>query len=127
MPKQTGNHSTCSRTAVFRGLSAPLPRGPRSAVPHAGRPSGRHGTGLQPACRQIKYKSIFEKTEEFDWMIEHAHEYGFILRFPKDKEEETGYHFESWHYRYVGKDIAKYIKEHNISFEEYYATIIKDW
>ena len=60
-------------------------------------------------------------------MQEHAHEYGFILRFPKDKVNETGYTYESWHYRYVGIEEAKYIKENNISFEEYYATIIKDW
>ena len=55
-------------------------------------------------------------------MQKHAHEYGFILRFPKDKENETGYIYESWHYRYVGKNIAKYIKEHKISLEEYIAT-----
>ena len=62
----------------------------------------------------------------FQFVKAHAHEYGFILRFPKDKEDETGYVYESWHYRYVGKDIAKYIYEHNISYEEYYATMIKD-
>ena len=58
--------------------------------------------------------------------MKNAHKYGFILRFPKNKEEETGYHFESWHYRYVGIDIAKYIKENDISLEEYYATKIKE-
>ena len=40
---------------------------------------------------------------------------------PKDKEDITGYIYESWHYRYVGKKIAKYIHEHDITFEEYYA------
>ena len=58
-------------------------------------------------------------------MQEHAHEYGFILRFPKDKVNETGYQYESWHYRYVGKEIAKYIKDNKISFEEYCATVKK--
>ena len=57
-------------------------------------------------------------------MQNHAHEYGFILRFPENKVDETGYQFESWHYRYVGLEAAKYIKEHNISFEEYFATVI---
>ena len=60
-------------------------------------------------------------------MQENAHKYGFILRFPKNKENETKYEYESWHYRYVGVEIAEYIKNHNISFEEYYATKIKDW
>ena len=68
-----------------------------------------------------------KKTNEFNWMQEHAQEYGFILRYPKDKIEETGYMYESWHYRYVGEEVAKYIKENNISYEEYYATKIKDW
>ena len=69
----------------------------------------------------------FLETPTGAWVNQHAVEYGFILRFPKDKVEETGYQYESWHYRYVGKDAAQYIKENNISFEEYYATIIKDW
>ena len=59
-------------------------------------------------------------------MQENAYKYGFILRFPKDKVNETGYIYESWHYRYVGKDIAKYIHKNNISFEEYYARFIEN-
>ena len=103
--------------------------GKEEADTYSGRPGhSEHQTGLAVDVYngKINYTS-FEKTKEFTWMQEHAHEYGFILRFPKDKESETGYTYESWHYRYVGKEEAKYIKEHNISFEEYYATIIKDW
>ena len=73
---------------------------------------------------EIPYTS-FEKTNEFKWMKDNAYKYGFILRFPKDKVEETGYRYESWHYRYVGKEIAKYIYENNISYEEYYARFIE--
>ena len=58
-------------------------------------------------------------------MNEHAKEYGFILRFPENKEKETGYQYESWHYRYVGIDIAKYITDKDITLEEYHATKIK--
>ena len=54
-------------------------------------------------------------------MMDNAYKYGFILRFPKGKEKETGYSYESWHYRYVGKDIAKEINKENISLEEYHA------
>ena len=96
---------------------------------YSGRPGhSEHQTGLAVDVYNGKVNyTKFEETKEFEWMQKHAHEYGFILRFPKDKEEETGYMYESWHYRYVGKSIAKYIKENNISFEEYYATKIKDW
>ena len=103
--------------------------GQSKADTYSGRPGhSEHQTGLAVDVYNGKENyTNFERTKEFTWMKNHAHEYGFILRFPKDKVSETGYTYESWHYRYVGKDIAKYIKEHNISFEEYYATIIKDW
>ena len=103
--------------------------GKDKADTYSGRPGhSEHQTGLAIDVYNKKENyTSFEKTKEFDWMQDHAHEYGFILRFPKGKEDETGYIYESWHYRYVGKEIAKYIKEKDISFEEYYATIIKDW
>ena len=103
--------------------------GKEKADTYSGRPGySEHQTGLAVDVYNGKENyTNFEKTDEFDWMKEHAHEYGFILRFPKGKEEETGYTYESWHYRYVGPTVAKYIKQHNISFEEYYATKIKDW
>ena len=43
-----------------------------------------------------------------------------LIRYPKDKEKITGYKYEPWHYRYVGKEIAKYIHDNNITYEEYY-------
>ena len=96
---------------------------------YSGRPEhSEHQTGLAVDVYNGKENyTNFEKTNEFEWMKKNAYKYGFILRFPKDKEKETGYIYESWHYRYVGENIAKYIKENNISFEEYYATKIKDW
>ena len=103
--------------------------GEEKADTYSGRPGhSEHQTGLAADVYngQTNYTN-FEKTKEFTWMSNHAHEYGFILRFPKGKEKETGYEYESWHYRYVGKEIATYIKENNISFEEYYATILKNW
>ena len=61
----------------------------------------------------------FEKTKEFVWVKENAYKYGFILRYPKGKEHITGFKYEPWHIRYVGKKIAKYIYENNITLEEY--------
>ena len=51
----------------------------------------------------------FENTDEFKWLQKNAYKYGFILRYPKNKENITGYEYESWHYRYVGEKVAKEI------------------
>ena len=65
------------------------------------------------------YDKGFAETAAFEWLCEHAHEYGFILRFPEDKTDITGYSYESWHYRYVGVEHAKKIYEQGITLEEY--------
>ncbi len=77
-----------------------------------------HQTGLAVDINSTK--GSFEYTAEFRWLQEHAHEYGFILRYPKGKEWITGYAYEPWHYRYVGVDAAKIIYEEGIAYEEYY-------
>ncbi|MCI8554590.1 MAG: M15 family metallopeptidase [Clostridiales bacterium] len=61
----------------------------------------------------------FESTPAFRWLKEHCAEYGFILRFPKDKESITGVIYEPWHYRYVGKEAARSIMDRGITLEEY--------
>lgn len=61
----------------------------------------------------------YEKFDSFSWMYEHCDEYGFILRYPKDKQEITGITYEPWHYRYVGKEAAGYIMENGLCLEEY--------
>ena len=103
--------------------------GEAKADTYSGRPGhSEHQTGLAVDVynKENNYTN-FGKTKEFEWMQQHAHEYGFILRFPKDKEKETGYEYESWHYRYVGVEVATYIHDNNITLEEYHATKIKDW
>lgn len=65
----------------------------------------------------------FESTEEGQWLKEHAHEYGFILRYPKGKEEITRYIYEPWHFRYVGKEVAAQIKENEWTLEEYFNNV----
>lgn len=67
----------------------------------------------------------FENTKEFSWMKDNCYKYGFILRFPKNKEHLTGVNYESWHYRYVGEDAATYIYQNDITFEEYYAYFVE--
>lgn len=101
--------------------------GKKAADTYSGRPGfSEHQTGL--AVDLYDGETIyteFEKTKEFKWMQENAHKYGFILRFPKDKEDLTGYEYESWHYRYVGQKIATYIHDNNLCYEEYYAMFVE--
>lgn len=60
----------------------------------------------------------FETSLAYEWLINNCHNYGFILRFPRGKEDKTGYSFEPWHFRYVG-NIAKFIFERKLTLEEY--------
>jgi D-alanyl-D-alanine carboxypeptidase len=64
-------------------------------------------------------EECFEGTPEANWLQEHAAEYGFIIRYPKGKDSVTGYKYEPWHLRYVGKTIAKEIMNRSITLEEY--------
>ena len=65
--------------------------------------------------------NVFANSDEYMWMVENCYKYGFIYRFKKEYEGITGIRHEAWHYRYVGKKIAKEIYEKNMSLEEYYA------
>ena len=98
--------------------------GVEAADTYSARPGySEHQTGLAVDVYNGKIDfTNFENTKEYNWMQDNAYKFGFILRFPKDKVLETGYQYESWHYRYVGKEIAKYIHDNNLCFEEYYAT-----
>ena len=80
-----------------------------------------HQTGLAVDVEGSNYDyDEFENSKEFVWMKENAYKYGFILRYPKGKEKITGFKYEPWHYRYVGKDVAKTIHDENLTLEEYY-------
>ncbi len=85
--------------------------------------SSEHSSGL---AIDISYNEDFPddfySTEHGIFLKNNAHKYGFILRYPEGKEEITNYKYESWHYRYVGVDIATEIKNKGITLEEYYGT-----
>ena len=61
----------------------------------------------------------FEGTQAFAWLSENAHKFGFILRYPKEKESVTGYTYEPWHYRFVGREAATDIHLASLTLEEY--------
>lgn len=84
--------------------------------------SARPGFSEHQSALVIDVNSIddtFNDTLEAKWLEKHCAEYGFIIRYPKGKENITGYKYESWHIRYVGKDIAKEITELGITLDEY--------
>lgn len=84
-----------------------------------------HQTGLSIDISTLTSTADnFVDTKEFTWLINNAYKYGFILRYPEGKEYLTGYNYESWHYRYVGKEVAQQIHDEDITFDEYYAYYI---
>jgi zinc D-Ala-D-Ala carboxypeptidase len=84
-----------------------------------------HQTGLAldlgAASGRGQLAGSFASTRESKWLAKNAYKYGFILRYPKGKEKTTGYAYEPWHYRYVGKTIAKNMKAQKLkTLEAYY-------
>lgn len=86
--------------------------------------SSEHQTGMAVDIVATYYQQLnhnFANTKEAKWLKEHAHEYGFILRYPEDKTDITKITFEPWHFRYVGIETAAEIHTLNICYEEYIA------
>jgi len=87
--------------------------------------TSEHQLGLAADIMDKKYTykdpDEIGETETLKWMREHCAEYGFILRYPRDKEDITGFSYEPWHFRYVGEEAAAYIMETGICFEEFLA------
>ena len=79
--------------------------------------TSEHNAGL--AMDIISLEQSFENTKEFKWLNENAQDYGFILRYPKDKQDITEIIYEPWHWRYVGVENAKKIKASGQTLEEY--------
>lgn len=81
-----------------------------------------HQTGLSMDILSDEYLSLddgFENTIAFSWLEDNMSNFGFILRFPKGKEDITGYSYEPWHIRYVGISAATEIMEEGLTLEEY--------
>lgn len=91
--------------------------------------SSEHQSGLamdiSSQSADFMLSEEFANTAEGKWLANHAHSFGFILRYPKGKESITGYSFEPWHYRYVGQEAAKTIFENKLTLEEYFNLVKK--
>ncbi|MGN0993153.1 MAG: D-alanyl-D-alanine carboxypeptidase family protein, partial [Bacilli bacterium] len=104
---------------------AALRYGKESADLDTARPGhSEHQAGLAIDVSSTKNGNMldFENTDSFNWMVNNAHKYGFILRYPKGKEEIHGYVYEAWHYRYVGIEVATdmYNNYSDLTYDEYY-------
>ena len=95
--------------------------GQEAADTYSARPGySEHQSGM---CFDLNsVNDSFTNTNEGKWVNDNAFKYGFIIRFPKGKENETGYQYESWHLRYVGKELAEKLYNDGewISLEGYY-------
>lgn len=100
--------------------------GVKLADTYSARPGySEHQTGLAIDLKNMALKNARLSDENYKWLEENAHKYGFIVRFPKGKEQITGYKFENWHIRYVGKEVAEEIMDNNLTLEEYVDLIAK--
>lgn len=108
------NNNGCTDGKGSDGLYITMPAG-----------CSEHQSGLccdiTDVYRATKKWQDVDPTETFQYMVQHCHEYGFILRFPNGKGDITGVMYEPWHYRYVGVEAATYIMENNLTFEEFHA------
>lgn len=99
--------------------------GQEAADTYSARPGfSEHQTGLAFDIGEVGNSADyaddhFGETDAGKWLAAHAHEFGFIMRYPQGKKDVTGYKYESWHFRYVGKDIATKIYKDNSTLEEY--------
>ena len=83
-----------------------------------------HQTGLAFDIGS-RNSNIFANSKEYEWMKDNAYRFGFVLRYDSRYEDITQFRSEPWHYRYVGKEIAKYVYEHNnMSLEEYFVLFL---
>lgn len=82
-------------------------------------PPGSSEHNLGYAMDIVCVDEWFEDTAEFKWLTENAADYGFIMRYPKDKQDITKVIYEPWHWRYVGVELAKELKDSGLVMEEY--------
>ena len=83
--------------------------------------SSEHETGLAIDVADYNHPINFKDQESYIWMLNNSYKYGFILRYPEGAENITGYDYESWHYRYLGVELATKVYNEGITYDEYYA------
>lgn len=92
--------------------------------------TSEHQTGLAAdlgsATKECELEECFADTLEGKWLASNAHLYGFIVRYPQGKYDATGYEFEPWHFRYVGRELSQEMYKENIKTLEEFFNIVPD-
>lgn len=116
-----GYTDAAAQTHIYRRTAAKY--GETTAQTIVGLPNEsehRSGLAVDIADRYYEEKdSSLENTELFEWLELHCWEYGFVLRYPKDKKTVTGHVYEPWHFRYVGKEAAAFMTSNGLTLEEF--------
>ena len=130
----SGYRSYAKQDGLFRHKLRNVKKNVEKAMEYVAPPgASEHQTGLAMDIGQKHKETLevsFAKTEGGIWCRENCWRFGFILRYGEDWEEVTGYKYEPWHYRYVGKDFSKEIHDANIPYEtwltEYRVKVLKE-
>lgn len=116
MPLLSGYRSFDYQVSLYNNYVAR--DGQAAADRYSARPGySEHQTGLAFDIGELD--NNYGNTPAGQWLAEHAHEYGFIIRYPQEKESVTGYMYEPWHVRYLGTDLASSIYASGLALEEY--------
>lgn len=119
---RSGYRSYDTQVQLFNNYVAQ--HGQEAANRYSARPGqSEHQTGLvmDVTSESVNFQltNEFGETKEGKWLSEHAHEFGFIIRYPKDMEHITGYIYEPWHIRYLGLEVAMEVYESGLTYEEF--------
>lgn len=119
---RSGYRSFATQTALFNNYTEQ--NGIEAAMRFSAKPGfSEHQTGLvmdvTSESVELQLSEQFEHTKEGKWVQDNAHRFGFIIRYPKGKEDITGYIYEPWHLRYLGIDVATAVYESGLTYEEF--------
>lgn len=116
---RVGYRSYATQAALYAHPPAAYGKNADAYVARPGRSEHQAGLAVDVASPAGRGAS-FPKTKEFAWLRKHSYEYGFVLRYPPGKTSITGYHYEPWHYRYIGKAAASaFGPKSTLTLEEY--------
>ncbi|WP_309122403.1 M15 family metallopeptidase [Paenibacillus sp.] len=118
----SGYRSYATQKAIFeRNASIKGEEEANRTSAYPGQSEHQTGLAMDVSAASVNYalEEVFGETVEGIWLAENAASHGFIIRYPKDKEDVTGYKYEPWHLRYVGVDIAEFVTEQGLTLEEF--------
>jgi LAS superfamily LD-carboxypeptidase LdcB len=119
----SGYRSYDEQVGLYKGYVST--QGQQNADSSSARPGhSEHQLGLaadiEPSSRTCEVETCFADTQEGKWVAANAYKYGFIIRYPKDKDNLTGYEYEPWHVRYVGAALAMQIQQSGQTLEQFF-------